>query len=550
MRFLLRPALLAGTLSALLFGSAGAQGVGTTPPAWVERFFAGEQHGQVFGHAWLSRAAAVSTSRAAASASMMASPHFPGEYDLRGTFRAAVLAATYSDYAPTITTGALDTLFFAPDGNGSRYSLAQYYGEVSGGRFTIAGAVTPWLKLPNTKSSYGRQQTPFIHDILLAADAAVDWRRYDNDGPDGVPDSGDDDGYVDLAILVHPLADGVCRTDALGGPIATGFRVSQTTAFGGAAFTTRSIGANGQPIRIDDYVIAAGLHCGGSGIASVNITAHEMGHALGLPDLYDLDHSSYGVGAWDVMGYGLYLADGRPGLMSAWTRNRLGWMDVTTVTSSRPLTIAPAETARRSYRIDIPGTREYLLLENRQNTGADAGLPGSGLLVWHVDEGVLDAALPNYGANENDLRPGIALVQADGRTDLRARANLGDAGDPFPGATVNRLATDATLPSMLANGGAASTIELRNIAVAGGVITLDVVLNAIPTVGAPVSFTGAVQQLLHGSGLTSAEKHQMDVQGNNDGTFNAGDVLAWMTRHAGAPATAGAVRVSLHGGAR
>ena len=103
------------------------------------------------------------------------------------------------------------------------------------------------MALPKTKASYGRQQTPFIHDILVRADSSVDWRQYDNDGPDGIPDSGDDDGYVDLAILVHPLADGVCRTDALGGPIATGFRVSQTPAFGGAPFTTRRTARTGSP---------------------------------------------------------------------------------------------------------------------------------------------------------------------------------------------------------------------------------------------------------------------------------------------------------------
>lgn len=517
----------------------------------MQQFFQNEQHGPAFGHAWLSRAAAVVTSRTSASAGALASPHFPGQYDLRGTFRAAVLAATYADVTPTVSTGALDTLFFSPNGQGTRYSLAQYYSEVSGGRFTIAGDVTPWMTLPQPRSYYGRQQVPFVHDILVSADASVDWRLYDNDGADGVPNSGDDDGYVDLAMLVHPMADGVCRTDALGGPIATGFRVSQTAAFGGSAFSTRRIGANGQPIRVDDFVIAAGMHCNGSGVASVNIVAHEMGHALGLPDLYDLDHSSFGVGAWDLMGYGLYLNDGRPGLMSAWTRNRLGWMNVTTVTSSRQLTIANSATARLAYRIDLPGTREYLLLENRQQSGADASLPASGLLVWHVDESILDAALLTYGANENDLRPGLALVQADGRSDLRARSNTGDAGDPFPGASSVTFATDATLPSLLANGGTATNVELRNISVAAnGDVTVDIIIGAAVSTGAPVSFTAALQQLLHGGGLTSAEKHQLDIQGNNDGTFNAGDMLAWMTRNGNAPASLAAVRTSLRGASR
>ena len=540
--------MLAALLSALLTGLAQGQSAPAPVPAWVQRFVQSERAGQ-FGHAWLSRAASITTARQQATASALAVPHFPGQYDLRGTFRAAVLAATYSDYTPSVTTGALDTLFFSATGKGSRYSLAQYYREVSGGRFTIAGAVTPWMKLPGTKASYGRQQTPFVRDILVRADSTVDWRLYDNDGPDGRPNSGDDDGYVDLAMLVHPMADGVCRTDALGGPIATGFRVSQTPAFNGTAFVTRRIGANGQPIKVDDYVITAALHCGGSGVASVNITAHEMGHALGLPDLYDLDHSSYGAGAWDLMGYGLYVADGQPGMMSAWTRNRLGWMDVTTVTSNRTLTIPAAETSRLAFRIDLPGTSEYLLLENRQRIGADSSLPGTGLLVWHIDERVLAGTLPKDGANENDARPGIALVQADGRMDLTARVNVGDAGDPFPGTAANRLATDATSPSVAGHGGVVSGIQLRNIAVSAGIVTVDVVLGATAPGPANVAFSSAMQHLLHGAGLTSAEKHQLDVQGNNDGVFNAGDVLAWMSRNGTLP-TASSVRTSLRRAAR
>src|SRR6185503_21320599 len=141
---------------------------------------------------------------------------------------------------------------------------------------------------------------------------------------------------------------------------------------------------------------------------------------------------------------------------------------------SRTLTIAPAETTRQAWRVDLPGSREYLLLENRQAVGADGGLPGTGLLVWHVDETVLDAALPREGANENELRPGIGLIQADGRPDLRVRANTGDAGDPFPGTAANHDATDGTLPSLLGNGGSATSVELRNITVTNGTVTVDV----------------------------------------------------------------------------
>ena len=49
----------------------------------------------------------------------------------------------------------------------------------------------------------------FIVELLSQIDG-VDWGRFDNDGPDGVPNSGDDDGYVDVLLVVHPTRGAEC----------------------------------------------------------------------------------------------------------------------------------------------------------------------------------------------------------------------------------------------------------------------------------------------------------------------------------------------------
>ena len=95
------------------------------------------------------------------------------------------------DVAQVVQTD--DTMLFAPDGSGRRYSLAQYYREVSGGVFTVAGTVLPWMTLARPRAYYGRQHNPFIRDVLAKADSTVDWRQYDNDGPDGVAQNEDDE---------------------------------------------------------------------------------------------------------------------------------------------------------------------------------------------------------------------------------------------------------------------------------------------------------------------------------------------------------------------
>ena len=58
---------------------------------------------------------------------------------------------------------------------------------------------------------------------------------------------------------------------------------------------------------MDDYLIQGGIECDGTSLMPIGTFSHEMGHALGLPDLYDTyspDGSSEGLGEWDLMGSG------------------------------------------------------------------------------------------------------------------------------------------------------------------------------------------------------------------------------------------------------
>ncbi|TLZ85456.1 MAG: protease, partial [Methanobacteriota archaeon] len=58
----------------------------------------------------------------------------------------------------------------------------------------------------------------------------------------------------------------------------------------------------------------------------IGTVAHEFGHDLGLPDLYDTDGSSAGAGIWDIMSLGSWNgapAGSSPAHMSAWSLLRL-----------------------------------------------------------------------------------------------------------------------------------------------------------------------------------------------------------------------------------
>ena len=149
-----------------------------------------------------------------------------------------------------------------------------------------------------------------------------------------------------------------------------------------------------------------------------------MGHLLGLPDLYPTGVGSQGqaqtaysgVGVFDLMGYGLWgspaVAGWVPGApvppgqgtrspahLSAWSKIEMRWLTPTIVSDTSTRSLSPAEGALANL-IKIypngPGDEsQFFLLENRQLPAAsgarfDGGLPGSGLLVWRVDNAKID----------------------------------------------------------------------------------------------------------------------------------------------------------------
>ena len=134
---------------------------------------------------------------------------------LSGELRIPILPGLYADVveAPVQDT-TLQREFF--DGPWPTGTLSEYYSEVSFGLLDLGGTVYDWAGLANGEAYYtagrggistGLSKTgEMITEILDARDSEIDFGQYDNDGPDGVPNSGDDDGFVDVIVFVHPLS--------------------------------------------------------------------------------------------------------------------------------------------------------------------------------------------------------------------------------------------------------------------------------------------------------------------------------------------------------
>jgi M6 family metalloprotease-like protein len=129
---------------------------------------------------------------------------------------------------------------------------------------------------------------------------------------------------------------------------------------------------------------------GGNNIYSISVIAHEFGHMLGLPDLYDNANGTIngeGLGVWCTMSVG-HGQDGKPLHFSAFCKEKLGWISPAVIdpTVKQKLILgAIANSPKECYKVLVrPDGSEYLLLENRIKKGFDGNLPAEGLLVWRV----------------------------------------------------------------------------------------------------------------------------------------------------------------------
>lgn len=397
-----------------------------------------------------------------------------------GQFNVPVVLAAYDD-SPEVLAYDRDQVqaqFF--DGPNPTGTIPEFYAEASGGRIQMSGFVFDWVRSGLTQMQVaggssglgaGSRVAEYIASTVAQLDSqAVDWGLFDNDGPDGVPNSGDDDGFVDVLAVLHPTDGAECGGNRNDDRLWS-HRWSLAPQIG-SPYVSSTPSASGGFIKIDNYTVQPVRACGGNSINQIGVFTHELGHGFGLPDLYAVGADHAAVGQWGLMATGSWGCPGgfdpaRPCQMGAWSRVALGWTDVVTLPFGADQTISldPALSGGAVYRVNT-GTDDYFLLENRQPQGFDGSLPDGlgGLLVWQIDPNVTSARWPSNTINTVREEQGVRVVQADGREQLwRVGAGRGDGGDMFPGVDDVTEFHAGSTPGSFTNDGVATGVALLNI---------------------------------------------------------------------------------------
>jgi len=416
-----------------------------------------------------------------------------------GTQKILVLLVGFQNRGPVGTlAGDWSDKVFGPTG-----SISQYYNEVSYGNLTLAPAeetsgtvndgVVGWLTLPynhpNTGGNLSTANQQITRDAILAADPYVNFATFDTNGNGYISF---DELHVMVVVAGYEAAYGnTCSPSVWAhewyleatAPIVDGKRVASSFGNGG-------------------YTQFGEWHCDKAEppghAATIGTIVHEFGHDLGLPDMYDVDLDTEGIGRWGIMGSGGWNRSGpsaydgdSPAHPDPWSRWYEGWLTPTQVISSTlGRAIPQVETNPTVYQLlnnpngvdwmfeSYSGTGEYYLIENRQKVGFDVGLPGCGLLIWHIDESVVF----DNSANANQNRRLVDLKQADGLNSLNITVggNRGDVGDPFPGLSLNRTFNATSNPKSNLYSGSPSGVSVTNIADCSSTMTANLF---VPTFG-------------------------------------------------------------------
>ena len=383
---------------------------------------------------------------------------------------------TWSSVHSGVTKEQLDELL-----NGDKASsVRSYYHDVSNGRLDYSMAVIGPITAPKPRTYY---DDPKRDNGLCARELMGDVFKIIRADPDYSTK------YLPLLQSLS-TADGKVRSlnfwfaggsaeEWSYGLWAHKWSVSSTFA------STYSFTVGDKTIKFADYQITPITSKPG-----IYTFCHENGHMLcDFPDLYNYDSSisgNRGVGYFSLMFGSSDMAN--PPYFDAYLRAAAGWVEPQLLPSTGG-TVTVRNNHTDVWKYENPkDPSEYYLIENRQRSGRDASIRGSGILIWRCYEWG-DNCYPEPASYLSGFASGVyrwnyelSLEQADGGYDIERGSSSGDSydtwykGNSYYKSTGGQkgVFSDASLPTARWADASESGLRLSNFSANGETMTFDV----------------------------------------------------------------------------
>ena len=345
-------------------------------------------------------------------------------------------------------------------------SLNDFYLENSYGNLPVLGGVggDRWFMSTHHYSEYydgdyllttGLQ---LAEDNMAQVDAYVDFSQFDLNH----------DGHIPACFMVHAGADGSDNGDV---------NCLWSHAIPSFSYQTNDGVIIDGVTNVPEYSMITEAR--DTTMCCIAVMCHEMGHLVGLPDLYDQNRNSWGPGYWGLMSYGAWGAGGNtpwsPSHMEAWSKVTAGFVTPTVIThDTYDLRIPDVETHPVIFKVWRNGANgdTCFYLENREQKGFDTPLPGHGLCIWHIDPS------QNGWYNIVDMEEDSTDHLSHGfgyRPDPHVyHPQMGDTSDPLPGNWNRTVFDSASKPSSRDNNNHNTKVSVFNIRQVGDTIICDV----------------------------------------------------------------------------
>lgn len=333
---------------------------------------------------------------------------FPKE----GKCNLLLLMVNFSDTKTTLTKEEVENMMNQEGYNGIG-SFRDFILEASNNKLDVTTTVTDWIQISKKHDyfyydSYTNKTGELIMEALQIADSSIDFSKFDNNK----------DGYVDGIMVLHQGLGQESSNDKFDiwshSYLLQYFNIVETKRkFDGVIVNAYTI----EPEQILKSDLTEKIN------TTIGVFCHEFTHNLGAPDYYDsngTDGGGYftGTGNWDLMASGSWNGQygNRPAMINAFQRIKFGWIDEPTeLTSDTEISeFINTTESQKTYKIGTKENYDYFLLENRQQSKSnfDQALPGSGLIIYHVNTNYF-AQQEYYNLINSTSKQSVYIVSAN-----------------------------------------------------------------------------------------------------------------------------------------